>query len=599
MREITVRTRRGRCTALDIATVFALAIGVATGGACRPAKNGPAVDAPDGAAGGAGAATDRTILPGGGIVASIHTDPHTFNRYVGQDGSSDLVATLTHAKLVRLNRVTQDIEPWLAESMTRSNDGLRYTIKLRPNVSFSDGQPFTSDDVLFSLEAAYDERAGIVVGSTLTVGRKPLRAAALDPSTVVVTFPEPFGPGLRILDNLPILPRHKLGAALKAGTFAKMWGLSTPPQDLVGLGPFVLKAYVPGQRLEFVRNNRYWRKDTTGAALPYLDRITIEIIPDQNAELLRLEAGQLDMTATEMRPEDYTPLKRAADAGRLKVLDLGVGFDADSLWFNLKPGGLGPSDHRAAWLQHDALRRAISMAVDRELFVNTVFLGAGVPVYGPITPANRKWFANLPPVPHDPARAKRELAGIGLTDRNGDGLLEDADNQPVRFSLLAQKGNTSIERGAAVIRDELKKIGVTVDVVALDGNSVIERFLSARYDAVYFRVTTTDTDPATNPDFWLSSGSAHAWNLEQKTPATEWEARIDALMRRQIASADEAERKRLFDEVQMIFAEHLPMIQFVAPRIYVAASARLLNLSPTAFTRPQLLWAPDTIAVLH
>ena len=98
-----------------------------------------------------------------------------------------------------------------------------------------------------------------------------------------------------------------------------------------------------------------------------------------------------------------------------------------------------------------------------------MFLGAGVPVYGPITPANRKWFANLPPVPHDPARAKRELAAIGLTDRNGDGLLEDANNQPVRFSLLAQKGNTSIERGAAVIRDELKKIGVTVDVVALDG----------------------------------------------------------------------------------------------------------------------------------
>ena len=217
------------------------------------------------------------------------------------------------------------------------------------------------------------------------------------------------------------------------------------------------------------------------------------------------------------------------------------------------------------------------MAVDRQLFANTVFLGAGVPVYGPITPANRKWFANLPPMPHDPARAKRELATIGLTDKNGDGLLEDANNQPVRFSLLAQKGNTSIERGAAVIRDELKKIGVTVDVVALDGNAVIQRFLAGQYDAVYLRVTATDTDPAINLDFWLSSGSAHAWNLEQKTPATDWERRIDELMRRQMASPDEAERKRLFDEVQKIFAEHLPMIQFVAPRIYVAASARRLE----------------------
>jgi peptide/nickel transport system substrate-binding protein len=472
-------------------------------------------------------------------------------------------------------------------------------MKLRPNVSFSDGHPFTSDDVLFSIEAAYDGRSAAIIGSTLMVGRRPLHASAPDAATVIVTFPEPFAPGVRILDNLPILPRHKLGAALRAGTFAKMWGLATSPSELAGLGPFVLTEYVPGQRLEFARNPRYWRKDEHGTALPYLERVTIEIIPDQDVELLRLEAGQLDMTTSEMRPEDYSPLKRAADGGKLKVLDLGAGLDADSLWFNLKPGGLGPEDRRAPWLQHDRLRRAISMAVDRQRFANTVFLGAGVPVYGPITPANRKWFANLPPIPYDPARARAELATIGLTDRNGDGLLEDVNNQPVRFSLLAQKGNTSIERGAAVIRDELKKIGVTVDVVALDGNSVIERFLSGRYDAVYFRVTTTDTDPAINPDFWLSSGSAHAWNLEQTTPATEWEARIDQLMRRQMATPDEAERKRLFDEVQTIFAEHLPMIQFVAPRIYVAVSARVSNLTPTAFTRPQLLWAPDTIAVLH
>ena len=452
--------------------------------------------------------------------------------------------------------------------------------------------------MLFSFEAAYDERDGVVLGSALMVGGKPLRPTAPDPLHVVVTFPEAFAPGVRILDNLPILPRHKLGAALQAGGFAKMWGLATPPGDLVGLGPFVLTAYASGQRMTFARNPRYWRKDANGASLPYLDAVTIEIVPEQDAELLRLEAGQLDMTTTEMRPEDYTPLKRAADQGRVKVLELGVGFDADSLWFNLKPGGLGPNDRRAVWLQHDGLRRAISMAVDRQLFANTVFLGAGVPVYGPITPANRKWLAALPPVPHDPAGAVRALAAIGLTDKNGDGLLEDAGNRPARFSLLAQKGNTSLERGAAVIRDELKKIGVTVDVVLLEGNAVIQHIMR-RYDAVYFRVNATDSDPAIQPDFGSASGAAHAWNVEQKTPATGWERTIDDLMRRQMASPDEAERKRLFDQVQMIFAEHLPMIEFVAPRIYVAASARVANLTPTAFMRPQLLWSPDTIAVQH
>src|SRR6185436_3870172 len=149
-------------------------------------------------------------LRGGALVASIYSEPRSFNRFLNRDASSDLVATLTHAKLVRLNRVTQDIEPWLAESWTRSDDGLRYTLKLRRDVLFSDGHPFTADDVLFSFEAAYDQKDGVVLGSSVMVGGKPLQVAAPDPLTVVVTFPEPFAPGVRLLDNIPIVPRHKL-----------------------------------------------------------------------------------------------------------------------------------------------------------------------------------------------------------------------------------------------------------------------------------------------------------------------------------------------------------------------------------------------------
>jgi peptide/nickel transport system substrate-binding protein len=565
---------------------LAILLAVAIGASCGRATERPNV-------------VDVPATRGGALVASIHADPRSFNRFVTRDFSSDLVSTLTQASLVRLNRVTQDIEPWLAESWTRSDDGLQVRLALRPDVTFSDGHPFTADDVLFSLEAAYDEKTAGVLADSLLVSRRRLQMAAPDPRTVIVTFPQAFAPGVRILANLPILPRHVLGPALQNGTFAKTWGLTTPLDQLVGIGPFVLTKYLSGQRLVFERNARYWRKDAAGVTLPYLDRVTLEIVPDQNTELLRLESGDLDMTTTEVRPEDYAPLKRAAAAGRLNLLDLGPGFEADSLWLNLKPGGLGAGDSRAAWLQHVALRRAISLAVDRQLFADTVFLGAGVPLFGPITPANTKWYANRPPTPHDPDGARRELAAIGLTDRNGDGMLEDGRGRPVRFSLLAQKGNTAIERGAAVIRDALKTIGVTVDVVALEVNAEIERFLSGRFDAVYFRVAATDTDPAVNADFWFSSGDAHVWNLAQSAPATEWERRIDALMQRQTTALDQGERKRLFDEVQAIFAEQLPMIHFVAPRIYAAASTRVTHLSPTAFSRPQLLWAPDTIAVVH
>jgi peptide/nickel transport system substrate-binding protein len=541
--------------------------------------------------------SNHGVPHGGELLVSVRSEPRSFNRHAARDTTTNLFTNLTQAKLIRVNQATQIVEPQLAESWTTSDDGRRVTMTLRKGVLFSDGHPFTADDVLFAFESAYHEKSGSLIADSIEIGGKKLQVSAPDPHTVVITFPVPFAPGIRILDVLPILPRHKLEGALKAGAFTKAWGLDTPPAEIVGLGPFVVREYVPGQRVVFARNTHYFGKAPDGGALPYLDRLVVEIVPDQSAELLRLESGQLDMMTSEIAPEAYAPLKRAADQGRVKLLDLGVSRNADALWFNLRPGALG-QDGRG-WLQRDELRRAISMAVDRKLFADTVFFGAGVPVYGPETPANKIWYwPGLPQTPHDPAAAKQLLAAIGLTDRNGDGLLEDAQNRPARFTLLTNKGRANLERGAAVIRDELRKIGVTVDVVALDGGAVIDQILSARYEAIYFNADKSDLDPGTNPDFWLSSGTSHMWNLAEKAPATPWERRIDELMTRQIASPDMAERKALYNDVQKIFSEHEPIVYFVAPRIYVAHAARVTNLTPAEY-RPQLLWRPETVAVVH
>src|SRR4029453_7156719 len=154
---------------------------------------------------------------------------------------------------------------------------------------------------------------------------------------------------------------------------------------------------------------RYFRKDGQGAQLPFLDRIIVEIVPDQDAQMLKLEAGETDTEVSEIRPEDYAPLKRVADQGRVQLLDLGVAEDPDGLWINLR-GGAFEHDPRRAWIQRDELRQAISAAVDRQLFADTVFLGAATPVYGPITPSNRKWFSEeVPRTPHDILRAKQLL----------------------------------------------------------------------------------------------------------------------------------------------------------------------------------------------
>ena len=535
--------------------------------------------------------TTPTTASGGELVASIRTEPRNFARFGPPESTTDVVALLLHAGLIRINRISDEVEPWLAESWTRSADGTQYTMKLRPNVAFSDGHPLTADDVVFSFEAYYD--AG--VSDALMVDGKPLAVRAVDPQTVSIAFPSPFAPGLRILDNVVILPKHKLGASLKNGTLKSAWGLSTPPSDLAGLGPFVLSTYQPGQRLTFAKNPRYWRRDEKGRALPYLDRVVLEVVPDEATQLLRLEAGQSDMTSSQLPSEDYAPLKRAADEGRAKLYDLGPALYPDFLWINLKPGAFA-GDPRAAWLQRDELRRAISLAVDRKVFADTVFLGAGVPIFGPVSPANRKWYwEGTPAVPHDPSQAKALLASIGLTDR-GDGVLRDRSGAAARFTVVTQKGRPPFERGVSVIRDELKKIGLTVDVAALEGNAVIQQIYSGKYDAMYFNAYFSAIDPALTPDVWFSSGSAHFWNPQQKAPATEWEKQIDGLMHALTVSSDEAERKRAFDEVQRIFVEHQPAIYFVAARIFVGSSTRVGNVTP-AVTRPQLLWSPDTLTV--
>ena len=257
------------------------------------------------------------------MTVSVRIEPRSFSRIVARDSATDLLTNLTQAKLVRINKVTQEVEPWLAESWTRSDDARRYTLKLRPDVVFSDGTPFTSADVVFTFKAIYDEKTGSNLADSLTANGKRLQVAALDARTVEIVFAEPFAAGVRLLNNLPIFPRHKLEAALDAGQLGNAWNVATPPSEIVGLGPFVLASYVPGQRMVFDRNPRYFRKAPDGGALPYLDRLTIEIIPDQNAELLRLEAGQIDAPSTEIAPESYAPLKRAADAGRVQLFDLG------------------------------------------------------------------------------------------------------------------------------------------------------------------------------------------------------------------------------------------------------------------------------------
>lgn len=533
---------------------------------------------------------------GGTLISSLRAEPRSFNRLVVRDFATDLYSVLTQGKLVRTNQVTFEIEPSLAERWDLAPDNQTYTLTLRDGVTWSDGTPFTSADVLFSFEAVYDRRAGSVLASSLQVNGQPLAVSAPDARTVVMRYPAPFGPGIRLLDNLTLVPKHKLEAALAAGTFGEAWGADTPPADLVAIGPFMLTRYDSGQRLIFDRNPRFWKKDAVGQQLPYLDQLILEIVPDQNGELVRLQSGQIDMLQQQVRPEDIATLRPLVDQGKLALLELGVGSDADVFFFNQKPEKWA-RDPRGSWLQRKEFRQAISHAVDREAFANTVFLGAGVPIWGPVTPGNKQWFSpNVPRYPFSIDRAKALLAGLGLANRDADEWLEDERGTEVRFTMLTYRGNTSLERSAAVVREDLRAVGIAVDVSAIEQGALIERMLKGDFDAIFFVFFTSSLDPAMSLDFWLSSGSAHIWNIGQASPATEWEREIDRLMLQQAATMDVAGQKRIFDQVQGIFAEHLPAMYFVAPRLYMGVGTRVGGLTPSIL-RPQLMWNAEQMTV--
>ncbi len=539
-----------------------------------------------------------TELParGGVLTASLRSEPRSFNRLVSRDYATQLAAVLTQARLVRVNLATHELEPWLAERWSSSADGLVHTLTLRDGLRWSDGEPFSSADVAFTFAAVFDPTVKSVLASSLEVDGDPLVVTTPDARTVVVTFPHPFGPGIRLLDNLTILPKHKLEAAVAAGTLSTSWNAATPPEAMAGMGPFVLTKYEPGQRLTFARNPHYWRTDDRGIALPYLDGLVLEIVPDQNAELLGLQSGRLDLTQQHLRADDYGAAREMERAGKLRLLEVGVSPDSDVFFFNLRPA-MWAKDPRRAWLFTDTFRQALNHAVDREAYANTVFLGAAVPVHGPVSPGNKAWFwPDLPRYAFDREKSAALLAELGLANRDADAFLEDAAGNEARFTLVHFKGNTAIERGAQVLKESFERIGVAMDLAPMEPGTLIERMLAGNFEAIFFNYVTTDPDPAMQRDFWLSSGSAHIWNLSQKTPATVWERDMDSLVNRQAAAVDPAERVRLFRDVQGVFSKHLPAMYFAAPRLFVAVGPRVRNETP-GVTRPQLLWSADTLAV--
>src|SRR5690349_7961550 len=233
--------------------------------------------------------TSEPGRPGGRIVTAQRAEPKTLNPVVNLDQPSRDVSRRINADLIHINRYTQKTEPALAKSWTVSPDGKSYTLRLRRGVLFSDGQPFNADDVVFTFRVYLDESVHSPQRDLLIIAGKPITITKIDNYTVRFTLPQPYAAAERIFDSLAILPQHLLGAAYEEGKIAQAWGLNTPPDKIAGLGPFRLKQYVPGERIILERNPYYWKIESKGQKLPYLDELEFLFVPSEDAQVIRFQ----------------------------------------------------------------------------------------------------------------------------------------------------------------------------------------------------------------------------------------------------------------------------------------------------------------------
>jgi len=528
---------------------------------------------------------------GGTLVVGQRTEPKTLNPVTAADAPSREVIGRMMADLIHINRASQQVEASLAKSWTVSRDGRAFTLKLRRGLRFSDGQPFDADDVLFTFQVYLDEKVHSPQRDLLIVGGKPLEVQKVDSYTVRFTLAQPYAAAERIFDSLAILPRHLLEKPYHEGKFAQVWNVSTSPAEICGLGPFRLKEYVAGQRMVLERNPYFWKVDQKKNRLPYLDQVAFLFVGNEDAQVIRFQAGDTDLISR-LNSENYNLLAKERQNQSYKLFDLGPSLEYNFLMFNLndlKPG-LDQIAEKQKWFSDLRFRQAISAAIDREGIVKLVYGTLAVALWGNVSPSNRLWVDQTLPHPaRSVERARELLKSAGFSWRN-DGQLLDVKGKAVEFSIITSSSNNQRSKMATIIQDDLRKLGMDVHVVPLEFRAVLDRvFQTYDYEAAVMGLGGGDADPNPEMNVWLSSGGTHLWHLGEAKPATEWEGQIDQLMKKQMVELKYSRRKRLYDQVQQIIAANLPYIFLATPDILVGAKKNLANFKP-AILEPSALW---------
>lgn len=512
---------------------------------------------------------------GGTLVDAQVSEPRTFNPVIVTDVSTGRVLGSIFEGLVEANYITGEIEPALAESWTLSTDKRAWTFTLRQGVRWSDGRPLVMDDVLFSLQVVFTKGVQSTTVDLLTFGGKPVRWRKVDDRRIQFTTAEPLGFFLRLIQDLVIIPKHKLQTALDKGgvAFNATWGVNTPVREIVGTGPFIMQSYAFGQRVTYARNPRYWKVDKAGNRLPYLARFVLQIVPNVDAEKLKFLAREIDLYSA--RPSEYAEFKRGEKAGNYTVYDGPETFSSQYLVFNQNPRGI--TAPKLTWFQDVRFRRALNHAIDRPTIVRQVFAGRATPAWSPVSVSNALYYnPRLPQYPYDLARAQQLLAEAGYR-KSADGFLRDAQGNVVDFILATSAQSPDGIAIGNIVRQDFIKLGIKVLFTPEAFSTLVTKLDNTfKWDAIIIGLTG-DIEPGTGRTAWLSSGALHDWNPRQEKPATAWEAEIDRIFEAVAREVDRDKRRALYHRWQEIVAEQVPLMYFTNPKTQPAVRNTLGN----------------------
>ena len=536
------------------------------------------------------------------LIVPTTSGPGTFNYPLNQSAYS--VFGYMYEGLIRENGLTSKLEPGLAESWEVSKDGKKIVFTLREGLKWSDGEPMTTDDIIFSYEKIYfNDKIPSGLKDNLRVGssRQFPKVKKIDSRRVEFSVVEPFAPFIRYAGGIPILPAHILQEAVEntdadgKPKYLSTWGTNTDPKKIVGNGQYRMLSYTPNQRVVLERNPYYWRKDAEGNPQPYIQQIVWQIIENTDNQLLNFRSGDLD--TLDVEPEVFPLLKREEKRGKYTVFNGGPDTGSVFVSFNLNKGRNAQNQPfvdpvKSRWFATKEFRQAIAYGINRSAMTNNIYRGLGAPLHSPI-PAQSPFYLSpeegLKTYSYDQQKSKELLLSAGFK-YNSNGELLDTEGNKVRFTLLMAAGKKVREQMATQIKQDLGKLGMQIDTQFLSFNTYVEKLRLTRDWDTYLGGFTGGTEPHSGYNIWSVSGTLHTFNQGPQAgeppikgwEVYDWERKIDDLYVKASQELDEAKRKEIYGETQRIIAEQVPLIYMVNPLTFEAVRDRVSGIRYSA-----------------